>query len=590
MDAGTADGGGERDSGGGTSDAGTDAGPPPTDAGPGSGLECEACEEESDCAPGSHCIALGGGASVCLRVCEPDLPDCATSFECVEELLTTTLPEPVCVPVGERCCVDGDGDDYGQGVGCDGPDCDDTVATTNPAATETCNGVDDDCSGTADDADASTLCIRGPHVASEICSSGTCEIAMCEDGWDDCDASMDGCETSTRTVTDCGSCGTPCSLPHATATCASGTCEIDTCDAGWGDCNGNDADGCERALDTLTDCGGCGVTCSRPNALTSCSTGTCEVTGCSPTWGNCDMNGVNGCETSTTTNAHCGGCSIACAPSRGTGDCSTGTCRVTSCQTGYADCNDSAADGCEAQLNTLANCGACGVTCGGANATASCATGTCSLTCNSGYQNCDGSAANGCETNLRTLSSCGSCGAVCDLANATESCSTGTCTLGTCSTGFSNCDGNSANGCEVSHAGSATCGGAIDLGAYDGDRSCGFVCGDNTQWDQFASRTGRSSAWFRARIVEDSTCDTDVEHRITLSSPAGADYDLRVYRACGGALIGSSSNGAGQTDTVTVREADDTSGDDGITYWIEVRYFGGTSCSNWTLTVAGHNC
>src|SRR5690606_24054820 len=124
---------------------------------------------------------------------------------------------------------------------------------------------------------------------------------------------------------------------------------------------------------------------------------------------------------------------------------------------------------------------------------------------------------NGCEAQLNTLSNCGGCGVSCNLANASESCSTGTCTLTSCTTGFANCDGSAANGCEVSHAGTATCGGAINLGTYDGDRSCGTICGSNTSWDQFASRTGRSSAWFRATIREDSACDADVEHRITLS-------------------------------------------------------------------------
>ncbi len=66
--------------------------------------------------------------------------------------------------------ADGDGDGYGAGaaaLACDAPtghvatdgDCDDTVATTNPGATELCNGSDDDCNGTVDEdtaADAAT--------------------------------------------------------------------------------------------------------------------------------------------------------------------------------------------------------------------------------------------------------------------------------------------------------------------------------------------------------------------------------------------------------------------------------------------------
>ncbi|MBL7924227.1 MAG: HYR domain-containing protein, partial [Bacteroidia bacterium] len=58
--------------------------------------------------------------------------------------------------------VDGDGDGFGDGVATSScnpiagsvtvnGDCDDLNATVNPAAAEVCNGVDDDCDGTADD-------------------------------------------------------------------------------------------------------------------------------------------------------------------------------------------------------------------------------------------------------------------------------------------------------------------------------------------------------------------------------------------------------------------------------------------------------
>jgi len=44
---------------------------------------------------------------------------------------------------------------------------------------------------------------------------------------------------------------------------------------------------------------------------------------------------------------------------------------VTSCLTGFGDCNDSGTDGCESPINTAANCGSCGNDCG----TATCAAG-----------------------------------------------------------------------------------------------------------------------------------------------------------------------------------------------------------------------
>ncbi|MCB9694188.1 MAG: hypothetical protein H6736_20450 [Alphaproteobacteria bacterium] len=58
--------------------------------------------------------------------------------------------------------VDADGDGFGTGTATsacapvtgavqDGSDCDDTNASVNPGAIETCDGIDEDCSGTADD-------------------------------------------------------------------------------------------------------------------------------------------------------------------------------------------------------------------------------------------------------------------------------------------------------------------------------------------------------------------------------------------------------------------------------------------------------
>jgi RHS repeat-associated protein len=69
------------------------------------------------------------------------------------------------------------------------------------------------------------------------------------------------------------------------------------------------------------------------------------------------------------------------------------------CTAGFADCNNDVSDGCEVRLATDAsNCGTCGTTCAGANATGVCDHGQCALLCGQGFSDCDGDPSNGCET------------------------------------------------------------------------------------------------------------------------------------------------------------------------------------------------
>ncbi|MFO0652613.1 MAG: RCC1 domain-containing protein [Polyangiales bacterium] len=64
--------------------------------------------------------------------------------------------------------------------------------------------------------------------------------------------------------------------------------------------------------------------------------------------------------------------------------------------------------------------------------------------CNTGYLNCDSSAANGCETLSSSVTNCGACGRVCSLANAVPFCSAGACGVATCNNGYGDCNATAA--------------------------------------------------------------------------------------------------------------------------------------------------
>ncbi|MCZ7686058.1 MAG: hypothetical protein M5U28_47785 [Sandaracinaceae bacterium] len=285
------------------------------------------------------------------------------------------------------------------------------------------------------------------------CSTGECRLVACAAGYENCDSNpANGCETNIRTLTNCGGCSLVCDLANASESCATGACALGTCNMGYGNCDGMTDNGCETSLTTLTHCGGCGVACDLARATESCATGTCSITACDAGYGNCDGTTSNGCETPLTTLTDCGACGSSCNLANATESCATGTCAITMCSPLFANCDGTASNGCERPTNTLTDCGGCGTVCDLAHASESCSTGTCSLgTCDAGWGNCDGAGANGCERPLTTLTDCGSCGVACNLANASESCATGSCLLDTCDALYANCDGSNGNGCERPH-------------------------------------------------------------------------------------------------------------------------------------------
>ncbi len=291
---------------------------------------------------------------------------------------------------------------------------------------ERCNGADDDCDGMTDegfDLDTDPLncgaCFNvcSTNNATPACAGGVCSIAACAAGFADCDGvAGSGCEANLGTsIFHCGACDAACSVANATAVCADGECGVGACDAAFDDCNADEADGCEASLETATDCGACGVACTVAGGTGSCAGGTCAVGTCDAGLGDCNADASDGCEQPLDTLDDCGTCGAACALANATSTCATGTCEIEACDAGFADCDGSPANGCEAALNTLTDCGACGVSCALPNGTETCASGTCEVdTCDTGRGNCDSDASNGCETDTtRNDAHCGMCGNAC---------------------------------------------------------------------------------------------------------------------------------------------------------------------------------
>ena len=118
----------------------------------------------------------------------------------------------------------------------------------------------------------------------------------------------------------------------------------------------------------------------------------------------------------------CGSCQLANATPRCDND---GNCAVASCLERYKDCNETADDGCEADLDRdERNCGSCDNECKAENGLTACSKGQCQIIyCSEPFANCDGRHSTGCETDLRTsLQHCGECDKPCS----------GTCEAGVC--------------------------------------------------------------------------------------------------------------------------------------------------------------
>ncbi len=241
------------------------------------------------------------------------------------------------------------------------------------------------------------------NVEHALCLEGSCSYDSCATGFADCDGDVtNGCEQATSSdIANCGGCGIVCKPEDAAAaTCTNGVCGFTRCAAGFGDCDGDASNGCETNLgNDNANCGKCGNVCG---GGTVCGGGVCGLV-CTGALTLCGTGAGAYCTLTDDDPDNCGSCGHVCTPQHVDNKaCAQGQCGYHQCATNYGDCDGDPANGCETCLTcTLTNCGGCGIDCVAVHTTdLACSNGgACVWTsCATGWADCDNSTANGCET------------------------------------------------------------------------------------------------------------------------------------------------------------------------------------------------
>ncbi len=294
------------------------------------------------------------------------------------------------------------------------------------------------------------VCPRETTRETYECVAGRCVLQCATNPLTlDCDGiDENGCETQTGTNENCAACGDTCLDPAKP--CVDRSTGLGPPDYGCGCigdliyCNG-------KCVDPKRDdenCGACGTKCDpsdggpeRANAYYGCEDSECGHFKCDDGFGDCDGNPLNGCETPLNTSENCTACGNSCAPGqRCAMDLVTFKTQCL-CPAGKTFCgilcvgDECFAGGCFDLASDPISCGACGVRCTaltGQSTEGICTFGVCTTVCIHGKADCNGNSADGCEVNTDSdPRNCGACGNACD-AIAGQACVGGRCVVEPC--------------------------------------------------------------------------------------------------------------------------------------------------------------
>lgn len=335
------------------------------------------------------------------------------------------------------------------------------TTTTLQAGSQICFDLSVVPAPVGDDLSAGPGCTVTPNScpAGYYCDGMSCQVGCIVDA--DCaGAGADGgastlpyCDTVTHRCVEC----TMTSQCGANAICSSDHC-VSNCSSMQKLCNGMcvPTASCCTAADCTTlpapvacyvaACSGAGGSCSYPKksgavvcGSTCCNAinGTCNascVPVCNSGYADCDGDASNGCETNLGAAGKklCGGQCIPIGTCCTSSDCTTPPPPAT-CYAATGVCSGPGGS-CSYTENTGSQICNGNTTC--CNADHGTCNSTCMLSCSSGFFDCNSNVSDGCETQ-------------CTPTNGTGKCATGGgCAIASCNAGFFDCDASAGNGCE----------------------------------------------------------------------------------------------------------------------------------------------